>query len=172
MNFQRNLIYIALGAAIMFLGMSSTRRPDATFDRVECRKLVVVDEASNSRVIVSTNENGGIIAIYDVDDQISTQQVGLLIDKHGGAILVNGNNGTINLLTDEQGGIVAIGDKADRTKVVLQTYEDGGNISVGGKDAGKVSLRGRGTIHTYDKDGNVTGSLPPHPHPHSDTEEE
>lgn len=171
MNFQRNLIYIALGAAIMFLGMSNTRRPNATFDTVKCKQLLIVDEEGNARVIVSTDDKGGIIGVYDKDRETSTHKVGLLIGEHGGAITVTGNNGAINLLTNETGGTVAIGDKDDRTMVTVGTYEDGGSISVGGKDDTRVSLHGRGTIHTYDKDANVTGSLPPHPHPHSDTEE-
>lgn len=173
MNFQRNLIYIALGAAIMFLGMSSTRR-DATFDTVVCKKLWIVDEESKARVIITTDDKGGIIGIYDKDRETSTRQVGLLIGEHGGAIALTGKNGAINLLTDKKGGVVTIDDSDDSTKLILYAYEDSGGISVGGKNKGDigVSLHGRGTIHTYNKDGNVTGSLPPHPHPLSDTEEE
>ncbi len=173
MNFQRNLIYIALGAAIMFLGMSNTRRPNATFDTVKCKQLRIVDEEGNARVIITTDDKGGIIGVYDKDRETSTHQVGLLIGEHGGAIAVTGKNGAINLLTSEKGGVFTIDDRDDSTKVTLYSYEDSGGISVGGKDKGDigVSLHGRGTIHTYDKDGNVTGSLPPHPHSHSDTDE-
>lgn len=174
MNFQRNLIYIALGAAIMFLGMSSARRPDATFDTIECNKLRILDEESKACVVISTNDKGGIIGIYDKDDETSAHSAGLLIGEHGGAIAVTGSHGTIFLRTNDKGGAITIGDKDDSAMVVLRAYEDGGRIYIGGKnkdDIG-VNLHGRGTIHTYDKDGNVTSSLPPHPHPHFDTEEE
>ncbi len=158
MNFQQKLIYTVLGASIMFLGMSGTRHPNAIFDTVKCKQLLIVDEDSKNCVIVSTDDKGGIIGVYDKDDSTSTHQVGLLIGKHGGAITVTGTNGAINLRTSDKDAIVIIGGRDDRT-------------SVDGKDDTKIILRGRGTIHTYDKNGKVTASLPPHPHPHSDTEE-
>ena len=175
MNTKQKLGYMLVGGAIvviaMLIGVSISplmarhnHFSDVTCTnltvtgKIRCTALGVVDKDERTILVaLGSNENGGMVGVYDKATE-SSGTVSLQIDSEGGALLVSGEHGKIGILSDEEGGILLC--KGSTGEVRLSVDEEfGGLVRVAGEE-GVVHLHGDGSIETHDKDGKVTGSIP------------
>ncbi len=150
MNFREKLCYIALGGALMLVGMLSTHliSPNVTAQQdvlgeIKVTKLVVVDKDGNPVVDLGTHEDGNgyvlvtgaVIATNKANDGAS-----MLI---GGAVVIQNHNKTpvASMGTNEHGGgHVTIYDDKGKPAASMGMTEDGGQVRVTDKMGGVVLL--------------------------------
>lgn len=144
---MHKLRYMALGGLLMFIGMltASVLMPSLVaqrdkFGAIECTSLRVIDEAGNSRIILTTN-----IFESTADDNIKVRVVGN--DLGGGAVVAiggtfAGKDSLASLRVDGRGGRVeAYGKDGGMVSMGMDINNLGGRIVVSGNDVGpKVSL--------------------------------
>ena len=86
-----------------------------------------------------------------------------------------GNEGILLSVNDKGGSLIinGIGDNTPdyRKSVSLSIDGAGGMLHVSGTESAILATSNDG-VHIYDDDGNVTGALPDHPHPHALDKEE
>ena len=82
MNFRQKLVYTALGGGLMLIGMLLTTITPLTaqkdvFGDITCSSLTVVDKEGNAVIDLKSNENGGVVEVYDKDGKDGTAKVRL-----------------------------------------------------------------------------------------------
>ena len=82
-DWQNKLVYAGFGALLLFIGLllsPATAQRDR-FGEIECAKLREVDADGNTRVILTTDEDGGVVDAYGKDGKSGA---GLGVGEHGG----------------------------------------------------------------------------------------
>ena len=133
-------------------------------DEIVCRKLQVVDEQGNNKVVLSTAFGGGTVVVWDKEGK----GAGILnTNNEGGVLSVYGKDkGVVQLSINEYGGLVNVSSKDDnKGGVILGTDLYGGGISIYNNNAQQVGefrvhTGGGGWIKTKDRLGNTTGNVP------------
>jgi hypothetical protein len=167
MNFREKLCYIALGGALMLVGMLSTHliSPNVTAQQdvlgeIKVTKLTVVNKDGNPVVDLGTHEDGNgyvlvtgaVIATNKANDGAS-----MLI---GGAVVIQNHNNTpvASMGTNEHGGgYVTIYDDNGKSAASMGMTEDGGQVRVTDKMGGVVLLETDehgGAVAIYDHNQN------------------
>ena len=133
-------------------------------DEIVCRKLQVVDEQGNNKVVLSTAFGGGTVIVWDEEGKGAAI---LNTNNEGGVLSVYGKDkGVVQLSINEYGGLVNVSSKDDnKGGVILGTDPHGGGVAIYNSNAqqvGEFSVHsgGGGLIKTKDKLGNTTGSVP------------
>ena len=121
MNYKQKLVYMALGAAILALGITIGQviTPDieaqsnGVFDEIECRRLVVIDEQGKDAIALATTkeEGNGIIIFHPEGKQ------GLVFRSSDDASNITAHN--------PQGQAVAILAAAEKLSALQLMYDDG-----------------------------------------------
>lgn len=179
-NWKQALGLMALGSFFTIIGLllSPVTAQKDKFDTIQCKRLEVVDDDGEARVIIDTNEHGGEVAIYGKGGLLRQLWLGvhehggivsvrgkekgivmMRINEHGGSVAAHGNygKGTASMGTNERGGYVRAIGKGEGA-AVMGIDEHGGRVSAGGKDGkGTASMGtneyGNGGVITYDKNG-------------------
>ena len=99
MNHKQKLGYMALGAAIMAIGIiiGQWGTPDieaqsnGVFDKITCREIEVIDKDDNEAIRLYTTKHGGDIRMHSKDGRIAAMG----INEYGGSVYLSGkgNNG-------------------------------------------------------------------------------
>ena len=144
MNTRQKLSYIAVGAALMLIGMlaSSIFMPNLVAQRdkfgvIECTELRVVNNNEEIVVSLSAGEHGGDVGIYgSLDGRVSSPgKILLEVREDGGNVHVGGDDwefGAVSLGTDEHGGRVEVYSNAGDdglARAVLGFKKQGGALS-------------------------------------------
>ena len=116
MNFRQKLAYTALGGGLMLIGMLLTTITPLTaqkdvFGDITCSSLTVVDKEGNAVIDLKSNENGGVVEVYDKDGKDGTAKVRLNTNIYGdGVVGLFAKEGFrwILLHLDEHGGVVEV----------------------------------------------------------------
>ena len=110
---------------------------DATFGKITCTELAVVDAVGRAQVVVRYDENGGRLTVVDKSYEGGTM---IGVDQKG--------RGTISVSSAEI-----------RVAAMMHVGDDGGHITVYGKGetgtrvAIGVNEYGNGGVSTWDKNG-------------------
>ena len=147
MKYREKLGYIALGGALMLvgilavglyspLGAQSKIQMDGHFGTIFCTHLKVIDTGGKAMVDLGVDEDGGFVTVRG---------------KDGG--------GSVGMTIDEDGGLVVVGGKDGVKAAQMAILGNGGSVSVHGKGntdaraAMGVNEYGTGMINTWDKNG-------------------
>ena len=110
MNTREKFRYMAFGGALVFLGMVGAMMSPLTaekdkFGEIECTRLTVVDADGKTRVLLTTDEDGGFVYAFGKDGQSAAS---LGIGEHGGYVYAHGKDvkSGVSLRVDEDGGYV------------------------------------------------------------------
>ena len=167
-------MYMGIGAFITLISWTLAEMHNASVnaqnagplvvDEIVCRKLQVVDEQGNNKVVLSTAFGGGTVIVWDEEGKGAAI---LNTNNEGGVLSVYGKDkGVVQLSINEYGGLVNVSSKDDnKGGVILGTDLHGGGVAIYNSNAqqvGEFSVHtgGGGWIKTKDKLGNTTGSVP------------
>ncbi len=157
-HWQIKLAYAGFGALLLFMGMllSPVTAQRDRFGEIECSKLRVVDADGNTRVVLTTDEHGGVVFAYGKDRK---SVAGLRITEHGGSVDALGKDGQSRaaLAVTEHGGSVSAFGKDGKSGALLSITEHCGHVQVEGKGKGmavmSINEYGNGGVSTWDKNG-------------------
>ena len=104
---------------------------------------------------------------YATFDTVECKSLSVVDDDGKSGILLSVRDGR---------GFLSVSDKDTdspdyRERAMISISKAGGSLVLTGRE-GMVSITAGDGIHTYDDDGNVTGALPDHSHPHPLDKEE
>ena len=167
-------MYMGIGAFITLISWTLAEMHNASVnaqnagplvvDEIVCRKLQVVDEQGNNKIVLSTAFGGGTVVVWDEERKGA---VILNTNNEGGVLSVYGKDkGVVQLSINEYGGLVNVSSKDDnKGGVILGTDLYGGAVALYNSNAqqvGEFSVHtgGGGSIRTKDRLGNTTGSVP------------
>lgn len=195
MRFREKLLYMVVGGGLVAWGQmlpsffpSKAQLPteQATFERIVCTALTVLDPAGTPRVSLLPGEEGGVIAVFGRDGR-ARSVVGA--DEHGGTVLVSdasGNPRAAMRVTPSGGALMTLSPTGTRQSLLgagpaggeltlhaldgqlrgaFVVLEHGAVLSTHGHDGKKrailgVDPSGQGSIQTYSNDGKRSGGLP------------
>ena len=163
MKYREKLGYMILGGMIGVFGLAvglcvsplqgSPEMPDAEFETITCRKIMVVDSDGKNTVTlvpgnISLNSSEGSFAYMLVDGAKAWLQL------HGGNA-----DGHLEIMSFESGGYISISGREGRVIMDLMPgYPGGFFVDDGGKT--RVEMTGDndgGRITVYDRDGERRG---------------
>ena len=123
MNRKQKLGYTLLGAGIMAVGIAIgqfvtpdiSAQSNGVFDKITCRRLLVVDENGNKAITLAVKENGNYVNLYD-SHQRGT--IVLAAEQKGGALIINNPNSkaVVSILADKKRSGIGIFDKHGKTR--------------------------------------------------------
>ena len=147
MRYRNNLGYIALGGALMLVGMLAANLTPLTAQkttgkRITCTELNVIDSEGYIKVRLT---DSGVYAF-------------------GIPVYVSGKNASG---VEMRGGSIIVSGKRGKGRIEMQAYKDGGRLSVfGTKRYGGIPLAvmsvdgdGNGAVNTWDEKGNRLATL-------------
>ena len=133
-TWKQKLGLMALGSIFTIIGMlfvigilpSVTAQRDK-FGDIECTSLRVVDVDGRARVMLITNERGGLVGASGKD---GNSMVGLTIAEGGGMVEVHGKDGKLaaSVSVTERGGMVVARGKDGESAVGLSIDEELGGV--------------------------------------------
>ena len=157
MNHKQKLGYMALGAAIMAIGIiiGQWGTPDieaqnnGVFDKITCREIEVVDKDGETAIRLYTTKHGGDIRMDSKDGKRAIMGIG----ESGGEFYLSGkgksfDRGTVSMYTHEGSASLNVRDKSDGGISMFAT-DGGSSIDVKTKDGGNA------TMYTTFHDGGV-----------------
>lgn len=143
MNFRQKLLYTALGAVIMLLGILAanhltpiTAQPQAThFDEIICKRLTVINhhpEKGEAKITLSAD--AGTAWIKTIGDKDLSARLDLAAGYHHAKVSLIGKDqkSGVSLYADHDGGVVNVDSESGNTGVRLAADDmsPGGVISI------------------------------------------
>ena len=144
MKYREKLGYIALGGGLMLVGvlaaglfspLGAQSKSDVSFGKITCTELEVADPDGTKAVRIFAHEHGGIVQMFGKDGESDRDsKVSMLVNGHGGQVLVAGKKGGTHMGVNNLGGVVSVSDRELGPMVGMGISEHGGPIHVFGKD--------------------------------------
>ena len=171
MHFRQKLTFMALGSILTLAGyllptlagdVTAQPKPEtknATFDRIICQSLEVVDKEGIPVVEIDAFPLGGVILVNNdlgkAVVEIGSMNVGFMKVNHTSGLPAVG----IGISREHNEGLVSVLGKNAKGQIVLGVDEYGGRVDIHGKADHKsrvtlgINERGHGTLSLWDKNG-------------------
>ena len=146
MNHKQKLGYMALGAAIMAIGIiiGQWGTPDieaqnnGVFDKITCREIEVVDKDGETAIRLYTTKHGGNIRMDSKDGKRAIMGIG----ESGGEFSLSGkgkgaDGGTVSMYTGEDYASLDVKDRI---------LSDGGIRMYATAYSGSITVKGKGLL--------------------------
>lgn len=197
MRLREKALYMVVGGGLVALGQAlpallttqaAAQLPSeqASFERIVCTSLTVLDPAGEPRVSLMPGDEGGVIAVFGRDgvarsvigadesggtalisDRAGKPRAAMRVTSHGGTLMTLGSDGAKQSVvgTGPTGGEVSVHAPNGQLRAALVVLENGAALSTHGSDGKKravigVDPSGQGSVQTYGADGKRSGGLP------------
>ena len=109
---------------------------NATFDKITCTELEVVQPTGKCQVLITSSKDGGFITAFGGDNHIV---LGMGATEYGGQVDVFGKDGQLTTMdSGEHGGRVKVSGKDKKSSGAMFVSEGGGMFGVVDKDEDAV----------------------------------